>query len=274
MMEVPKAGIKSDAFAMPNIMRNQGETDIGIDAALRGVSPDASRTATEHQRVQKNANLRMLLGSKIDSRAEKKFWRQWYRSYYDNFSMEDEKNIYLNTGLGQLPLKVMKKDFTTKGDIDIKVITTTEADEMQEKQRAAYMATITPILQNPGSKYSKDFALRKMYKLNGISDEEAYILVPESPEEIQAKMDLELLNRGKDPGKIVNLQEDHMTFIAIYQSAVNIPNNNAKSNAIARRRMAVRQSGQQAQQAQQEPSSELNNMSSQMTSNFIQKSNS
>ena len=96
MLEVPKSQIKSDAYNMPQVLQAQGESDIGMDAALRGISPESARTATEHQRVQRNANLRMLLGSKIDAWAEKKFWRLRYRSYYKNFKPTDEKNIYLN----------------------------------------------------------------------------------------------------------------------------------------------------------------------------------
>ena len=138
LMEVPKAQIKSDSFQMGALLVQQGESDVGVDDALRGISPGSARTATEHQRVQKNANLRLLLGSRIDGWAEKKFWRLWYRSYYENFKRDDKKNIYLNNGLGQISYVVQKKDFTTKGDLDIKIISLSELREIEENQRVSF----------------------------------------------------------------------------------------------------------------------------------------
>lgn len=61
MLEVPKSSIKSDAYNMPEILRQQAERAAGIDNAMMGIHPDTVRTQGEHQRVQENANLRMGL---------------------------------------------------------------------------------------------------------------------------------------------------------------------------------------------------------------------
>lgn len=237
LVELPKSRIKQDSYNLPDIMQQQWFQDIGLDEASLWISPDANRTATEHQRVQKNANLRMVLWARVDNRAEKKFRRVlWYRVYYQYFDKASQKNIYLNNWVWQVPATVRRKDFITKSDIDIKTVSTADLEDMKEKERAMYMATVQNILQNPSSEYSKNYALRKLYALNGMNDEETYVLIPETPDEIQAKLDLELINRDEMPSMVIEPNEDHMTYIAIYQQALETK---AKAKAIALRRMAV-----------------------------------
>ena len=54
---------------------------VGADANVQGVLSQQDRTATEVQQTTANANLRFLLGSKINAWGEKKFWKLWYRLY-------------------------------------------------------------------------------------------------------------------------------------------------------------------------------------------------
>ena len=60
--------------------------------------------------------------------------------------------------------------------------------------------------------------------------------VPESMEEMQAKVDLEFINRDEKPEDIKTLQEDHLTYIQVYQRAKDTP---AKLNAITKRKSAL-----------------------------------
>ena len=269
MMEVAKARIKQDAYNMPEILEQQWFQDIGLDEASLWTSPSGSRTATEHQRVQRNANLRLDLGLRLDKIAEKKFWKiLWYRMYVQYFKWSSKKIVYLNNWVGLKPVELNKDQFITSSDINVKVYSDIEAKEIKEKQSAMYMANIQFILNDPStSKASKNFALRKLYTLWGATDEEANILVQESSEEMNAKLYLELLDRNEMPPEIDDMDEDHMAYIVIYQQALNT---DAKFKAIEARRKALQLSGQSQPAV---PTGDAN-VQSQMTSNAIAKSNS
>ena len=65
------------------------------------------------------------------------------------------------------------------------------------------------------------------------------IYYPPSLEELNAMSDLELLNNNEEPKPIENLQEDHRTYIIIYQRA---KDTEAKFRAIQKRMEAIRMS--------------------------------
>ena len=77
---------------------------------------------------------------------------------------------------------------------------------------------------------------RKLYRLQGFARDEIMARVPESMEEMQAKNDLEFINRNEKPEDIQTLQEDHLTYLQIYERAKDTP---AKLQAITRRRNAM-----------------------------------
>jgi hypothetical protein len=72
-----------------------------------------------------------------------------------------------------------------------------------------------------------------------------------SPEELQAMSDVELINRNESPRMIKDLNEDHMTYIVVYQSA--LPTQ-AKWDAIEKRKQALiaKRQMEQQQGAQQQ----------------------
>lgn len=245
MMEAPKSGIKNDAQNMPWVMQQQGMLDIGIDARTMWVTPEGVISATENQRVQNNANLRMMLGIKLYNRAEKKFWTiLWDRVYQQYFKLTDEKNIYINTGLGLKPLVIKKKDIGTYEDIDIQIISKLELEEEYTKKLRNIAPIMNFVLTRPWSKYGKDDILRNVFIWSGATEEEALSWVEPSIEEMQAKEDIELINMNEDPKPCEDLNEDHRTYIVIYQSALNTP---AKAKAIANRMELYIKSGQAKQ---------------------------
>ena len=98
MLEAPKPQVKSDAYNMPGILQQQGMLDIGIDQRTMGVTPEGVISATENQRVQNNANLRMMLGVKLYNEAEAEFYEiLWRRPYKQYFKLTDKKNIIVNS---------------------------------------------------------------------------------------------------------------------------------------------------------------------------------
>jgi hypothetical protein len=56
-------------------------------------------TATENQRVQANANLRIMLGMKEDTMSEKIFWTIWHNYYKLYFKKSSKKLFQLSNDL-------------------------------------------------------------------------------------------------------------------------------------------------------------------------------
>lgn len=271
MMEVQKAQVKTDAYNMPSILQQQGTLDIGMDERTMGSSGWSNISATENQRVQKNANLRLLLGMNVNNRAEKDFWDiLWLRLYQQFFKYTDKKNIYINSGVGMTPAIIQQKDFLTSNDINIKIISKAEAEEDRNEKLVKIMPLLNFALTRPWSKYSKDSLLRDVFVWSWAEKERANVYIDLSSEEIQAREDLELINRNEAPKQCTNPQEDHWTFVVIYQSAIDT---DAKWRAIEDR-MKLYMISWQAEASQKAMSQlwandNLSNTQAQVTSNTM-----
>ena len=226
---------------MQEAILSQAQQDIGMDARTLGAVGERNITATENERIQKNANLRQVLSSKIKMRGLKRFWGDWYMRYYDNFKRSSEKNIIINSRVGSRPLAIKRKDIITGYDIDIKITSKAEQEEKRSTEKLGFELVLANVLNNPNTpEISKVLALRKQARLNGSTPEEAKVYYPSVMEE-RAMMDVELLNYGEDVMPIQDMNEDHLTWLVVLPRAVNSPK---KYRAIEQRRMAYTLSGQ------------------------------
>lgn len=235
MIEVPRGQIKSDAYNMPDIIKQQGFLDLGLDERSLGISGDTSITATENQRVQANANLRQLLGFKRDSRAERKFRLYWYRRYQECFY--GKKKIRVEGDYGDQYFEFNTGDFIVYESVDVKIRTVQEIEEEDEKRLLQMLAMREAFLNDQTkSRLAKASFERELYRLQKFGRDKISIWVEESYEEMQAKEDIEFLNRDQEPAAIENLNEDHQTYIQVYRRA---KDTSAKEKAIAARLQAL-----------------------------------
>lgn len=197
MLEVPRGSIKSDAFNMPQVVKQQGFLDIGLDERSLGISGETPITATENQRVQANANLRQLLGLKRRARAEKLFWEVWYESYQECFY--GKKKLKIAGRYGGRYLELQAKDFLVDESVDIQIEFAIDVEEKNEKTKLEMLAMRDAFLQDPTkSDIAKRIFERELFKLQGFSQEKISIFSEKTLEEEQAELDLELLNRGEE----------------------------------------------------------------------------
>jgi len=248
--EVQRGQVKPDAYNMPNIISQQATSDLWLDERSLWVSPDSSLTATENQRTQTNANIKLLLNSKINSWGEKEFWRLWLRSYYEFFEFKDEKNIKLQNAFGNVIQTIKRPDISTWYNIDIRIVSKSQEAETKEKDKIALLTIADLVLQDPASaNISKTFAKRQIAKAQGLDKEKISVLFPASIEEQQAKMDLELLNRDIELEEPDDLQADQLTYLVIYQKGMDTK---ARAKAIEVRKNLYIASGQSQIPQQQE----------------------
>lgn len=90
---------------------------------------------------------------------------------------------------------------------------------------------------NPNTpRISLDFMRRKIFKLQGMTRAEIQVMVPYTPEEMDARNLVKLINDNDMENLAVrDLDEDHMTYLVVLQSAMD---NEAKNVAIELRKKA------------------------------------
>ena len=268
--EVPQDTISPEVFQMPEKMRMDAQSDIGMSDQTMWIMPDRNVTARESQTAQMNTNVRMVLANEVNNRGEKKFAFWVYRGYMEHFPMNKDKVVKINSWFGDQSIILSKKDFISNLTPYITVSQKSDVDSLNEKNKANFMAIEPIIQQDPNIPVvSKLFARRKLLKMNWLTKGEISVMVPQTPEEMDAMQQVELLNRNMSI-EIGSLDEDHMTYLVIYQRAYNT---DAKMVAIEMRKQAYIESGQAQKQREQSQAMGqnwvANNASSQLMSNAI-----
>ena len=228
-------------------------------------------TATQSELLQANQNVRLSTIFKIFLWGEKRYWDVlWYRSYQKNFKMNSEKNITLNSWIGNVTFTVMGKDLNTKVDLHMSLVTYVDKKEQDEANKAAYMASYQPLMEqaNPFWKIqlTKDFA-----QVMWMDTELVNSIYDYPPEYDQAMLDLELLNNDEDVAEITDMNENHKIYIQVYQQALDTK---AKARAIMKRKQALILSGQQNNEAMMQWMGQwLGASQNQLVSNYISQEN-
>ena len=80
----------------------------------------------------------------------------------------------------------------------IRISQKSDIDNLNRENKANFMAIYPLIAQDPSlPRISKTYALRKLLKLNGLTKGEISIIAPMSAEEMEARQQLELINRNQ-----------------------------------------------------------------------------
>ena len=206
-------------------LNNEAALDSDVDIATgtgknqSGVMSEQQRTLGEQEIVQANANLRYALGSKINAWGERRFWRLWYRGYQQNFSGTDKKIIRIQSSLGAQFSTITRKIFITNQDPDIRITSKLENEQKRFKEDVSFSAVAPLLLSDPSTPVSsRNYIKRHMLRLKGLENEMIMVMVPETPDEMKARMENDLLSRNKDYPE-VDMQEDHLSHIVIHSQA-------------------------------------------------------
>ena len=199
------------------------EISTGASKNSQGVMSEQQRTLGEQEIVQANANLRYMLGSKINAWGERRFWKLWYRLYQQNFGGAEKKIIRIQSALGSQFSTITRKIFITNQDPDIKIESKLDTEQKRNRDRMAF-AAIAPMFINDPSvpQSSKNFSKRHLLRLNSLPNEMIDIMVPDTPDEHKAKMENELLSKNNTEPEI-DIKEDHLSHIVIHSQAEKTP---------------------------------------------------
>lgn len=199
------------------------EISTGASKNAQGVMSEQQRTLGEQEIVQANANLRYLLGSKINAWGERRFWKLWYRLYQQNFPETDAKIIRLQTSIGTQFAKITRKLFITSSDPDIKISSKLETEQKRNLDKLSFTPIAQMLINDPSlPTSSRNFVKRHLLRLNGMSNDLIQVMVPETPDESKARMENELLSKNNTEPE-ATMQEDHLSHIVIHSQAEKTP---------------------------------------------------
>ena len=242
--KLPEDPLDQSTIQVPQILQNQLERSTVSDQAA-GIDDGTPKTATEVRTDQINTNINLSLWAKINSRWEKDFAALWYCYTYYYFGDKDKKRVQINKWIGNTTDTISRKDIIAPYSPLLSIKSKGEI-EWDNARTLAGIESIAAMLMNDVSipAFSRRHVKRMLLLLRWVSKSQVDMIVPKTPEEMEAQEDVMFLNRNI-PVKITDMEQDHFTYLAIYQTAMNTP---ATKAAIEARKAAYIQSGQSSQQ--------------------------
>ena len=238
----PEKGLNADVYNFPQILDNQAESDTGISKLTRWIWDANIWTATEVEAAQANTNVNLILGNKINAWWEKTFWQLWYMFYKYYFSDKDEKYVELTKGISPAWDIFSRRHIITGNDPRIQILNKGDLDNQNRADLDKFTQLYAMVMADwTTSLVEKRFMKRKYFALLWMSESEIEQACRYTEAELDAKEQVILLNNNI-PVEIGSMDEDHYTYLTIYQSALNTP---ATRAAIQMRRQAYILSWQQ-----------------------------
>lgn len=239
--EIPYQELNQDNPLGINTLADQAKLATFIDPIQMGVNvaQDEDATATEIQDRQNNANEMIAYGNTITNRGDKDFWTKYTYMYQTNRQGAKKKIMRITNALGYSTFEeVSRKQLKTKKNIDVAIVSRSEAQQ-QQTQKVNTINQLRPLIAqiNDQSPYNQRFAARYLCQQSGLDTETTNFLVGQTGEEMRATQQLQLLNRNEklDEKAIDVMYDNHDAYLYVYRQALDTP---AKREAIQQRMQA------------------------------------
>lgn len=242
LMQLPKEQWSQKAAEWIQLLENLKQEATWISPITQWMVSDQNMTKWEVQTLQANANMKFSLVMTFLIRSDKEFWLTWQSFYRQYFNWK--KNIVLDYKYKTEYLEITKKDLGWEFTAGAVRIEAKSEITRRKKEKYQNMLAIMPNVMPMMSEENQKSFTRDLMEVVGFEREETIAYIPESPDEILAKIDLEKLNRWLDPSE-PELGQKHEIFERIFMQA--IPSEKV-AKAIAERRMLRITEGQQAMQ--------------------------
>ena len=208
-------------FEVPNhlfITRRNGLIAIqgNTPEIKQGMLSEKQRTLGEINIASSEADTRYSLSAKVFGWSEKRFWRQWYRLYKDNFDDKiDEKVLRTEGAFGPKWRKLGHTNIIAHIDPDIKIESQVLSRAKQLEERTSLTTLFGFVLQDPTS--NRRWGYKKLARLYGLEKDEIDRLLPPTIDERVAEDENEKLSDNKF---VEVLREDnHNVHLEIHSKA-------------------------------------------------------
>lgn len=236
---MPKETIKQDVQFILDTLANGAERSTASPDTKQGARPDESGTATRDALINQGTDARYSLSAKIFGWSEKRFWKQWYRLYKDNFvDGIDEKSVRITGALGAQWRPFTRENIIAKSDPDVKIESKAVSDAKRFNELQQFRVFVQFIASDPNANLR--FAFRHMGKLHGLKKDIIDQLLPPTIEEMRAEEENEAMRKNPDQVIPVLPTDDHQTHIEIHNKMEDVPAKFAHINAHKRAMMLMR----------------------------------
>jgi len=178
-----------------------------------GIVSKQARTLGELDLVSAKVDTRYSLSAKIFGWSEAEFWAKWYLLYKTHFKDKIDKKMIRLAGVWGPEVRELKHDnLIAEVDPDIIIESKIISEAKRLRDRNAFTGYYAIIANNPES--NRRFADKELARLNGMTNQQIKILFPDTLDEIEATMENDLLEEGKQAR--VEVQQDHQMHIMIH----------------------------------------------------------
>lgn len=200
---------------MLNYLDVSAQTASATPSLQQGVLSEQQRTLGELQMVSESSKTRYSLALKSIAMGDRDFWNLWYLSY----------KVFFNDGLGEKVIrvagstrsfrKITRKDILCKVDPDVKITSKALAEASKMRKFAQYAKLLEVILQDPEA--DKRAGIKHGMYLAGLDKEEIDNILPPTRDEVIAKEQNDMLDRGEIPPFLEN--DNHLVHIRVHKEA-------------------------------------------------------
>jgi hypothetical protein len=196
----------------------------------QGTVGTEKRTATELNLVSAKVDTRYSLSAKIFGWSEKRFWKQWYQLYKQNFHEKiDEKIIRISGALGSKWRTLTRENIIADTDPDIKIESKVVSDAKKYNELQQYRLFIKDVMATDPQNANVRFALRKIGRLSGFTKEEVEQVLPPSIDEMNADQENEKLDKSEIAQ--VQIYDDDFVHMEVHNKSADTPAKYAHINA-------------------------------------------
>lgn len=182
----------------------------------QGMMSSVERTLGELNLVASKVDTRYSLSAKIFGWSEKRFWRQWYKLYKDNFEDKiDEKVLRLAGPFGPKWRPLLRENIVAEVDPDVRIESKNVSRAYQMEERQALSNYFSIAFQDPT--INRRWAEKKLAKSFGMDSDEIDRLFPQTIDERIAEDQNKLLNENM-PAPVL-AEDDHLVHLECHQRA-------------------------------------------------------
>ena len=205
-------------YQVVNDLENRAESNTTSSLSFGQALP-GSQTKAEIQTLMQNSNQLLAEISNNYLRGQKDYYEAHYEAYDEYMSPRKSKKITLKSKGSSRSLSLKKKEFVAGGKFTVYVESTEEIRKKNDQNFAKLQSLAGLVLQNMKPGYGMNQFLRKMIDLLSIDELNPTIYIPESVDEMKAKMNLELLNNDIAIEPLAE-GEDPLTHLEIYKQGL------------------------------------------------------
>jgi len=205
-----KPAVHSQVSWVMELLDQSAQRALATPEIQQGQISGQARTLGELELVSAKVDTRYSLAAKIFGWSEAEFWGRWYQGYKTHFKEKIDKKMVRIAGVWGPEVRPFKKDdLIGIADPDIIIESKVLSEAKRLKERNSFTQYYGVIVNNPEA--NRRFADKELARLNGLKKQQIKILFPNTLDEMEAEMENELINDGKQAR--VEIMQDHNIHI-------------------------------------------------------------